>query len=178
MKFKCVDNSNTNLEIGKIYEGEILHEDTSHIVNIYTESNSCKSSRYHISKFEIVKEKTFDEVIATIKYEERWNNKFTSIIKNKDGIKIGRTDGQLIRCNYLLPEAGGLYTLQEARKEHTFLEALEALKAGKEVQSVIKGARYKKINGKYNYYDKHMGNWFIVSYFTTEEIDNAWYINN
>ena len=117
-----------------------------------------------------MKEKTFREVIATIKEGETWVNDIAPISyirRREDGIlDFNENEGINLFCTY---------TLQ--KKQYTFEEAFKAYEEGKEIESCYSQYKYKK-EGGLDLYSKTENEWYVEDRFEIDEIRGKWYINN
>lgn len=129
-----------------------------------------------------MQEKTFQEVIATIKEREIWVcEKFNrKIIKADDGIiEIRKINNETFDHISALLFSDEKYKLQ--RKEFTFEEAFKAYEDGIKVESVFSGISYEKANsvsldivGEYSVTLENEKELM----FSIGEIRGKWYINN
>lgn len=187
MKVRCIDGSWTDNELTTGKEYEVLSEMGCY----YQLKVNDKGIEYHCyvkSRFEIVEEdkemleKTFQEVIATIKEREIWvcekiNRK---IIKADDGIiEIRGLNDEIFDNVVALLFSDEKYKLQ--RKEFTFEEAFKAYEDGIKVESVFSGISYEKANsvsldivGEYSVTLENEKELM----FSIGEIRGKWYINN
>ena len=125
-----------------------------------------------------VQEKTFREVIATIKLGEVWESEEKIIsLMNTNDVVITLKDRDT-RINSMGFASSTLYHLQ--RKECTFEEAFKAYEEGKEIESCEGPYRYKKQNGNDAYFDTSAKAWWNGEPITIslQEIRGKWYINN
>ena len=122
-----------------------------------------------------VQEKTFREVIATIKLGEVWESEEKIIrLMNTNDIVITLKDRDR-RINSMGFASSVLYYLQ--RKEHTFEEAFKAYEEGKIIESCYSQYKYKRANGV-DLYSRTENNWYEEENFEIDEIRGKWYINN
>ena len=183
MKVRCINDEYWKQNIltkGKVYE--VLNQDSVHY-KILDDLGWIKC--FEKDRFEVVKEdnieKTFQEVIATIKEREVWvcekiNRK---IIKGDDGIiEIRGLNDEIFDNVVALLFSDEKYKLQ--RKEYTFEEAFKAYEEGKEIEGYT--YRYKKIKNQDAYFNKLLEDWVIshdlVSIIDLGEIRGKWYIND
>ena len=123
-----------------------------------------------------MKEKTFREVIATIKLGEVWESEEKIIrLMNTNDIVITFKDRDR-RINSMGFASGTLYHLQ--RKEYTFEEAFKAYEEGKEIESCYTGTKYKFEKLIYFYKRKNVEDWQLHGEMQLNEIRRKWYINN
>lgn len=172
MKVRCIDNFGCRkLTLGKIYT--VINEKEEY----YKVKNDAGIELLHYkNRFEIVKEenkmeKTFREVIATIKEGETWVNDIAPISyirRREDGIlDFNENEGINLFCTY---------TLQ--KKQYTFEEAFKAYEEGKEIESCENG--YKYLQNTFTYPGNEQWLCFRNSeqMFTTDAIRGKWYIND
>ena len=114
-----------------------------------------------------VKEKTFREVIATIKEGETWVNDIAPI----SYIRL-RADGVLDFNENEGINLNSKYTLE--RKQYTFEEAFKAYEEGKEIESCYSGDKYMIQHGGSDCYADGSKTGTIGF----NEIRGKWYINN
>lgn len=189
MKVRCIDGSWTDNELTTGKEYEVLSEMGCY----YQLKANDKGIEYHCyvkSRFEIVEEdkemleKTFQEVIATIKEREIWvcekiNRK---IIKADDGIiEIRGLNDEIFDNVVALLFSDEKYKLQ--RKAYTFAEAFKAYEEGEEIESCVNGIKFKKketTEGDIQdfYFGKHEKVWWRFVGFDLELMRGKWYINN
>lgn len=179
MKVRCIDGSWSSNELTTGKEYEVLGE----VGCYYQLKINNKGIRYHCyvkSRFEVIKEenkmeKTFREVIATIKLGEVWESEEKIIrLMNTNDIVITLKDRDM-RINSMGFASGTLYHLQ--RKEYTFEEAFKAYEDGKEIESCYSQYKYKK-EGGLDLYSKTENEWYVEDRFEIDEIRGKWYINN
>ncbi|CAM2079529.1 MAG: hypothetical protein NSGCLCUN01_03749 [uncultured Clostridium sp.] len=119
---------------------------------------------------EEVQEKTFQEVIATIKEGETWVNDIAPIsyirLRENGVLDFNKNEGVNLNCKYKLQ-----------RKEYTFEEAFKAYEDGKEIESCYSQYKYKK-EGGLDLYSKTENEWYGEDSFEIDEIRGKWYINN
>ena len=181
MKVRCIDNFGCRkLTLGKIYT--VLNEKEEY----YKVKNDAGIEFLHYkNRFEIVKEenkmeKTFREVIATIKEGEIWGNEIYSISKDADGLSIKRLDKYIQKdikdTPYMYLYDKTLFELQ--KKQYTFEEAFKAYEEGKEIESCENG--YKYLQNTFTYPGNEQWLCFRDSeqMFTTDTIRGKWYIND
>ena len=171
MKVRCVNNNWNNLTKGKVYD--VIYIIDSEI-QIYNDLGDKQT--FYIGNFEVIKEenemqeKTFREVIATIKEGETWVNDIAPISyirRREDGIlDFNENEGINLFCTY---------TLQ--KKQYTFEEAFKAYEEGKEIESCYSQYKYKK-EGGLDLYSKTENEWYVEDRFEIDEIRGKWYINN
>ena len=184
MKVRCIDGSWSSNELTTGKEYEVLSEMGCY----YQLKINDKGIRYHCyvkSRFEVIKEdkemieKTFREVIATIKEGEIWENEIYSISKDADGLSIKRLDKYIQKdikdTPYMHLYDKTLFELQ--RKQYTFEEAFKAYEEGKEIESCYSQYKYKK-EGGLDLYSKTENEWYGEDSFEIDEIRGKWYINN
>lgn len=163
MKVRCIDDLGLiELEVGKIYEGELkfngwFGEDRWYIKGI--EGLCFKEQAFEIMKADN-KKKTFREVIATIKEGEVWVNEVSPI----SFIRL-REDGVLDFNENEGVNLYNRYTLQ--RKGYTFEEAFKAYEEGKGIESLYSNKKYYK----------DISNEGLIEYLSIEEIRGKWHIN-
>ena len=168
MKVRCINNNWNNLTKGKVYD--VIYIIDSEI-QIYNDSGNKQT--FYIGNFEVIKEenkmqeKTFREVIATIKEGETWVNDIAPISYirlREDGVlDFNENEGVNLFCTY---------TLQ--KKQCTFEEAFKAYKEGKEIESCYSGVKYLIQHGGSDCYsDGRKTN--LIEF---NEIRGKWYINN
>ena len=127
-----------------------------------------------------MKELTFKEVVANIKEGEVWE-----VVKEQYGIrKVWMSHGDLrienntnkaITCI----DGNGKFKLQ--RQRHTFQEAFESFKQGKEIESCVNNTRFIKIGDTIKRIDTSgymVGYSQTEEFFSIKEIQGNWYINN
>lgn len=146
MKVRCIDDLGLiELEVGEFYEGELKFngwygEDRWYIKGI---EKLC----FKEQAFEIVKEdnmqKTFREVIATIKEGEIWESVQDCFqlkeISRMEGMINFRLEGVFVEKddnNVDIGEGRG-QTFKLQRKEYSFKEAFKAYEEGKEIQKMV-----------------------------------------
>lgn len=181
MKVRCIDNFGCRkLTLGKIYT--VINEKEEY----YKVKNDAGIELLHYkNRFEIVKEenkmeKTFREVIATIKEGEIWENEIYSISKDADGLSIKRLDKYIQKdikdTPYMYLYDKTLFELQ--RKQYSFDEAFKAYEEGKEIESCENG--YKYLQNTFTYPGNEQWLCFRNSeqMFTTDAIRGKWYIND
>lgn len=168
MKVRCVNNNWNNLTKGKVYD--VIYIIDSEI-QIYNDLGDKQT--FYIGNFEVIKEenemqeKTFREVIATIKEGETWVNDIAPISyirRREDGIlDFNENEGINLFCTY---------TLQ--KKQYTFEEAFKAYEEGKEIESCYSGDKYMIQHGGSDCYADGSKTGTIGF----NEIRGKWYINN
>lgn len=122
-------------------------------------------------------EKTFQEIINTIKEGEVWVNKckdrrLAKIEKHYETVIFELSDNHKdvgIRLN-------DIFVLD--KKKYTFEEAMKALKEGKEIESCYSEIKYINRNENVYYFDTEYNKWNECSMFSLKEIFGVWYINN
>lgn len=187
MKVRCINAKGyrESLREGNIYEGKLkfnnLAEEKRWIIE------GIEAIAFNESRFEEVKELTFQEVIANIKDGEVWectreDARVKEIKKNGEG-KSGLlvfNFGQMTSDVRASIQGGDKFKLK--RKEYTFEEAFKAYEEGKEIESVITAYAMKKLeNGTFKisqksdeFHTKKEGEVII----TLQEIKGKWYIND
>lgn len=185
MKFKVGDKVRVreDLEIDKMYGNYEFIKEMAHLKGEIVTIKEVLKSGYKIKeeyymwsnemfvKVKVeVQEKTFQEVIATIKEGETWVNDIAPIsyirLRENGVLDFNKNEGVNLNCKYKLQ-----------RKEYTFEEAFKAYEEGKEIESCLSGFKYKKIDN----IDHHSitGNkWSKEESFEIEEVRDKWYINN
>lgn len=126
-------------------------------------------------------EKTFQEVMNTIKEGETWINKYDdrrlAKIEKSSNVIHFKFNGEFEKIGVMLDD---IFVL--GKKKYTSEEAMKALKEGKEIESCASKTRYKiSPNGKnyVSYYDTEYNQWLIeFRMFECTEIFGEWYINN
>ena len=182
MKVRCIDGSWSSNELTTGKEYEVLSE-VGCYYQLKTNDKGIRYQCYVKSRFEVIKEenkmeKTFREVIATIKLGEVWESEEKIIrLMSTNDIVITLKDRDM-RINSMGFVSGTLYHLQ--RKEYTFEEAFKAYEEGKEIESCEGPYRYKKQNGNDAYFDTFAEAWWNGEPITIslQEIRGKWYINN
>lgn len=177
MKVRCIDGSWSNNELTTGKEYEVLSETIYHyFLRCNDKGRGYKG--YTKIRFKIVKEdnmeKTFREVIATIKEGETWVNDIAPISYirlREDGVlDFNENEGVNLFCTY---------TLQ--KKQGTFEEAFKAYEKGIKVESEYSGISYEKKNKSQVEVscdnNTSLESEFNIS-FSTGEIREKWYINN
>lgn len=123
---------------------------------------------------EEVQEKTFQEVIATIKEGEVWECSDIKIIKDCNSIQLLGISRDTVFC-----DISKSFKLQ--RKEYTFEEAFKAYEEGKEIES-CEECRFKLIDKDTTLIIDCVGDEMEYSnkreLFSVKEIRGKWYINN
>lgn len=118
----------------------------------------------------VSEEKTFREVIATIKEGEVWVSDTAPIsfisLREYGALDFNENVGVNLKCKYKLQ-----------RKEYTFEEAFKAYEKGGEIESCYSKYKYKKANGV-DSYSRTGNNWYEETSFDIEEIRGKWYINS
>lgn len=182
MKFKVGDKVRVreDLEINKMYGTYELIKEMAHLKGEIVTIKEVLKSGYRIEeeyymwtdemleevKAE-VKEKTFREVIATIKEGETWVNDIAPI----SYIRL-RADGVLDFNENEGINLNSKYTLE--RKQYTFEEAFKAYEEGKEIESCYSGDKYMIQHGGSDCYADGSKTGTIGF----NEIRGKWYINN
>lgn len=124
-------------------------------------------------------ERTFKEVIDTIKEGETWvvknkSKRLTKIQKFYDNVSF------IFNDNYadVAINLNDTYVLE--RKKYTFEEAMKALKEGKEIESCYSKTKYRTSpnrNENVKYFDTMREVWRpSLGMFTCQEIFGEWYI--
>lgn len=129
-----------------------------------------------IKNDEVVKmNKTFKEVIGSIKKGEVWESNNKKIYFNSFGqIQIESENNDQ---NIMAFDDSIMYTLK--RKEYDYIEAYTAyLKEGKEIESIYSGINYKRMDGKDFYIEDYKDEWRECSGIDFAEMNAKWYINN
>lgn len=181
MKVRCNNDLGViELEVGKIYEGELKFNEWFREYRWYIKGIERLSFKEQF--FEIVKDdnmkKTFREVITDIKEREVWIcEKFNrKIIKGDDGvIEIRALNDKTFDNISALIFNDEIYELQ--RQQYSFKEAFKAYEEGWEIESCYNQYKYKKING-IDLYSKTENDLYDVDSFGINEIRGKWYINN
>lgn len=127
-----------------------------------------------------MQEKTFREVIATIKEGEVWESENKEIRCFANGIKITHIEKGRCTPSMYMPSYNK-YKLK--RKEYTFEEAFKAYEEGKEIESIESGLELRKIEFGVEYRFKVVNEkWELLenddATLTINEIRGKWYINN
>lgn len=122
-------------------------------------------------------EKTFQELMNTIKEGETWINKcknrrLTKIQKFYNSI-LFKFDNEYTNVGVNLND---IFVLD--KKKYTFEEAMKALKEGKEIESCYSEIKYINRNENVYYFDTEYNKWNECSMFSLKEIFDDWYINN
>lgn len=123
-------------------------------------------------------EKTFREVIATIKTGEVWENYNKKITCHSDGIQIYHKDKERYTPSMLILDEDK-FTLRI--KEYIFEEAFREYEKGDiEIESKTTGNRFKKVDGNDMFFSNAFDKWSISScfIFRGNEIRGMWYIKN
>lgn len=127
-------------------------------------------------------ERTFKEVINTIKEGETWVSKnqdrrITKIQKLYDSISF--VFNNKYKYTDVAVNLDDIYVLE--RKKYTFEEAMKALKEDKEIESCASETKYiisSKLGGNILYYDTERKVWLTAfRMFGPSEIFGSWYIN-
>lgn len=187
MKFKVGDKVRVreDLEINKMYGNYGFIKEMAHLKGEIVTIEEILKSGYRIKEeyymwtdemLEEVKkevqEKTFREVIATIKLGEVWESEEKIIsLMNTNDVVITLKDRDT-RINSMGFASSTLYHLQ--RKEYTFEEAFKAYEEGKEIESCYSGVTYKLQHGGSDCF----GGGQKTSTIAFSEIRGKWYINN
>lgn len=183
MKVRCIDDC--DIDIGQITNGkvyDVLKEGGLGylIIDDLNTRKYLRKDRFEIVKEENKMEKTFREVIATIKEGEIWGNEIYSISKDADGLSIKRLDKYIQKdikdTPYMYLYDKTLFELQ--KKQYTFEEAFKAYEEGKEIESCENG--YKYLQNTFTYPGNEQWLCFRNSeqMFTTDAIRGKWYIND
>ena len=122
-------------------------------------------------------EKTFQEVMNTIKEGETWINKYddrrlVKIEKSSNVIHF-KFNGEFEKIGVMLDD---IFVLD--KKKYTFEEAMKALKEGKEIESCYSEMKYINRNENVYFFDTEYNKWNECSMFSLKEILGDWYINN
>ena len=126
-------------------------------------------------------EKTFQEIINTIKEGEVWINKCKdrrlAKIEKHYGTVVFEFDNEYTNVGVNLND---IFVLE--KEKHSFEEAMKALKEGKEIESCCSKIEYAmspREGETVKYFDTEYNKW-ITEYhmFTRQEILGDWYINN
>ena len=126
-------------------------------------------------------EKTFKDVMNTIKEGETWINKckdrrLAKIQKSYNSI-VFEFDNEYTNVGVNLDD---IFVLD--KKKYTFEEAMKALKKGDMIESCYSGKNYAmspREGGTVKYYDTEYNQWLIeYRMFNHNEIFGDWYINN
>lgn len=126
-------------------------------------------------------EKTFQEIMNTIKEGETWINKYDdrrlAKIEKSSNVIHFKFNGEFEKIGVMLDD---IFILD--RKKYTSEEAMKALKEGKEIESCASKTRYKISPNEKNYvsyYNTEYNQWLIeFRMFKCTEIFGEWYINN
>lgn len=126
-------------------------------------------------------EKTFQEVMNTIKEGETWTNKY----KDRRLAKIQKSYNNIIfEFNNEYTDVGvnlnDIFVLD--KKKYTFEEAMKSLKKGDIIESYYSGKNYMmspREGETVRYFDTEYNEWITEYYmFSHNEIFGDWYINN
>lgn len=124
-------------------------------------------------------EKTFKDVMNTIKEGETWINKYddrrlAKIEKSYNSI-VFEFDNEYTNVGVNLDD---IFVLD--KKKYTFEEAVKALKKGDIIESCYSGTNYAISSRDENvyYFDTEYNKWNECSMFSLKEIFGVWYINN
>lgn len=191
-KLKCIKTKNSPITPGaKAYKDKVyIFKDGR-----TTWENGIESLRYdsaedffkhninlgvHFEEVKEMKELTFKEVIANIKEGEVWE----SIDKSKRVVEIrydkmfnticlsGTEESEF--CRNYMTAVGINQKFKLKRKEYSFEEAFKALGEGKEIESVITGAKYIVKQNSLKFSGGILTCNVNLSY---HEIKGEWYIN-
>lgn len=124
-------------------------------------------------------EKTFQEIINTIKEGEVWVNKckdrrLTKIEKSSNVIHF-KFNGEFEKIGVMLDD---IFVLD--KKKYTFEEAMKALKKGDIIESCCSGKNYAMSprDETVKYFDTECNEWLTEYHmFSPNEIFGDWYIN-
>lgn len=198
MKFKVGDKVRVreDLEINKMYGNYEFIKEMAHLKGKIVTIKEILKSGYRIKEeyymwtnemfVEVkqeVQEKTFQEVIVTIKEGEVWEkkeNRVARIYINKSGYLTfeGNDDSFCINRSTCVG-VNDIYILK--RKEYTFEEAFKAYEEGKEIES-CEECRFKLIDKDTTLIIDCVGDEMEYSnakdLFSVKEIRGKWYINN
>ena len=126
-----------------------------------------------------IMEKTFQEVMNTIKEGETWINKYddrrlAKIEKSYNSI-VFEFDNEYTNVGVNLDD---IFVLD--KKKYTFEEAVKALKKGDIIESCYSGTNYaiSSRDETVKYFDTEYNKWNECSMFSLKEIFGDWYINN
>ena len=126
-------------------------------------------------------EKTFTEVMNTIKEGETWINKYDdrrlAKIEKSSNVIHFKFNGEFEKIGVMLDD---IFVLD--KKKYTFEEAMKALKKGDIIESCYSGKKYVTSPNRdetVKYFDTEYNEW-ITEYhmFSHNEIFGDWYINN
>lgn len=124
-------------------------------------------------------EKTFKDVMNTIKEGETWINKYddrrlAKIEKSYNSI-VFEFDNEYTNVGVNLDD---IFVLD--KKKYTFEEAVKALKKGDIIESCYSGTNYaiSSRDETVKYFDTEYNKWNECSMFSLKEIFGDWYINN
>ena len=126
-------------------------------------------------------EKTFQEVMNTIKEGETWTNKY----KDRRLAKIQKSYNNIIfEFNNEYRDVGvnlnDIFVLD--KKKYTFEEAMKSLKKGDRIESCYSGKNYMmspREGETVRYFDTEYNEWITEHrMFSNNEIFDDWYINN
>lgn len=125
-------------------------------------------------------EKTFQEVMNTIKEGETWINKYDdrrlAKIEKSSNVIHFKFNGEFEKIGVTLDD---IFVLD--KKKYTFEEAMKALKKGDIIESCYSGTKYAMSprEGETVYYvDTKYNERVECSIFSLKEIFGDWYINN
>ncbi|MDU6304713.1 MAG: hypothetical protein E6585_23840 [Serratia marcescens] len=173
MKVRCIDDLGmTALEVGRVYGGELKFDHWYKEKRWYLEGEKFRKFCFSEKAFEIVREdnkmqeKTFREVISTIKEGEVWESQDKTIKHHADGIQIYHKNREKLTPSMLLLDVD---KFKLKRKEYTFEEAFKAYENGKEIESCVSVEVYSLEREKRK---------LQAILFDIEEIRGKWYINN
>lgn len=183
MKVRCINAKGyrESLREGNIYEGKLKFNNLSEEKRWIIEG--IEAIAFNESRFEEVKELTFEEVIANIKDGEVWEcTRKTARVKEIK--KNGEVKNSLIVFDFgCLTEdtrasIQGTDTFKLKRKECTFEEAFKALEECKEIESSETHERLKLKDGRLVYFDSYDGKFNHADGIEYNEIKGKWYIND
>lgn len=125
-------------------------------------------------------EKTFKDVMNTIKEGETWINKYDdrrlAKIEKSSNVIHFKFNGEFEKIGVILDD---IFVLD--KKKYTFEEAMKALKKGDIIESCYSGKNYamSSRDETVKYFDTEHIEW-ITEYhmFSYDEIFGDWYINN
>lgn len=121
-------------------------------------------------------ERTFQELINTIKEGEVWNNKYN----HRRLIKITKPSTTIIfelsdSCKEVGIGLDDIFVLE--REKVSFEEAIKVLKEGKQIQSLESDIKYEYSDGFITYFNEDYYEWVSIERpFTSLEIFGKWYI--
>lgn len=126
-------------------------------------------------------EKTFQEVMNTIKEGETWINKYDdrrlAKIEKSSNVIHFKFNGEFEKIGVMLDD---IFVLD--KKKYTFEEAMKALKKGDIIESCYSGTKYvmsPREGETVKYFDTECNEWLTEYHmFSHNEILGVWYINN